>query len=172
MKVFVHQKKERSQFVIAQYSQPHFKSAKVNLLLSGKSKIYPQHQRVNLLALPLDIPRLHLLTFLSLRLLVLSQDNLALKLTGSLCWLKVYMSMFQDLQMPSTPKKIRFKCVLLLLRHNQMRFNASWRRAFSYSCQKRGEQSLCIDYIDWTIAYSKGESITRRKVCIVKGGVL
>ena len=73
---------------------------------------------------------------------------------------------------PPIPQTIRFKCVLLLLRHSQMRFNASQRRAFSYSCQKGGEQSLCIDYIDWTIAYSKGESITRRKVCIVKGGVL
>ena len=30
---------------------------------------------------------------------------------------------------------------------------------------------MCIDCIDWTIAYSKGESITRRKVCIKKGGV-
>ena len=30
---------------------------------------------------------------------------------------------------------------------------------------------MCIDCIDWTIAYSKGESITRRKVCIEKGGV-
>ena len=172
MKVFVHQEKERSQFVIAQYPQPHFKRAKVNLLLSRKSKICPQHQRVNLLALPLDIPMLHLLSFLSLRLLVLSQYNLALTSTGSLCWLKVYMSMFQDLQMPSTSQTTKFKCILLPLRHSQMRFNANQRRPFSYSCQKGGEQSLCIDCIVWTIAYSKGESITGRKVCIVKGGAL
>ena len=54
-----------------------------------KSKIYPQHQRVNLfnmsltqvmaqlLTLPLDISRLHLLIFLSLKQLALCQDNLA-----------------------------------------------------------------------------------------------
>ena len=165
MKVFVHQKMEKSQFVIAKYPQPYFKKAKVILLLSRKCKICPQHQRVN-------IPRLHLFTFLNLKLLVLNQDNLALTPTGSLFWLKVYMSVFQDLQMPSTPQTTRFKCVLLPLRHNQMRFNASQRRPFSYLCQKGGEQFLCIDCIDWTIAYSKGESIIERKVYIVKGGVL
>ena len=120
-----------------------------------------------LLTLPLDISRLYLLTFLSLR-----QHNLVLTPTGSLFQLKIYMSVFQDLQMPSTPQTTRFKCISLPLRHNQMRFNASQRRAFSYSCQKEGEQSLCIDYIDQTVAYSKGESITRRKMCIEKGGVL
>ena len=95
-----------------------------------KSKIYPQHQRVNLfnmsltqvmaqlLTLPLDISRLHLLTFLSLKQLALCQDNLALTSTSSLLWLKVYMSVFQDFQMPSTPQITRFKCVLLPLRHN------------------------------------------------------
>ena len=57
-------------------------------------------------------------TFLSLRQLALSQDNLALTPNGSLFWLKVYMSVFQDLQMPSTPQTTRFKCVLLPLRHS------------------------------------------------------
>ena len=154
MKVFEHQNIERLLFFIAQYPQPLFKRAKVILLLSGKSKICPQHQRVNLvdmsltqvmaqlLTLPLDIPRLHLLTFLSLRQLALSQHNLVLTSTGSLFWLKIYMSVFQDLQMPSTPQTTRFKCVLLLLTHSQIRFNASQRRAFSYSCQKGGEQLI------------------------------
>jgi len=57
---------------------------KVTLLLNGKNKICPKHQRVNLfnmsllpvtaqfLTLPLDIPRLHLLTFLSCKLLALN----------------------------------------------------------------------------------------------------
>ena len=54
-------------------------------------------------------------------------------------WLKVCMSVLQDLQMSFTPQTTRFKCVLLLLRHSQMRFNASQRRAFSYLCQKGGE---------------------------------
>ena len=172
MKVFIHQKMEKSQFVITQYPQPHFKKAKVILLLSEKSKIYPQHQRVNLLTLPLDISRLHLLTFLSLKLLVLNQGNLALTPTSALFGLTVYMNVFQDLQMPSTSQTTKFKCILLPLRHSQMRFNANQRRPFSYSCQKGGEQSLCIDCIVWTIAYNKGESITGRKVCIVKGGAL
>ena len=34
---------------------------------------------------------------------------------------------------------------------------------------KKGRATHCIV---WTIAYSKGEGITRKEVCILKGGVL
>ena len=179
MKGFVHQEMENFQFVITQFLYHLLKRAKVILLLSSKSKLCPHHQKMNLFNMSriqvmdqlLTLPRLHLLTFLHLRLLALSQVNLALTPTGSPFWLKVCMSMCQDLQMSSTQQITKFNCNSPPLKHSQMRFNTSQRRAFSYSCQKGGERTPCTDCIDWTIAYSKGESITRKKVCIVKWGV-
>ena len=61
---------------------------------------------------------MHLLTFLSLRLLALNQDNLALMPTDWLFWLKFCMSVLQDLQMLFTPPIAKFKCISQPLRLN------------------------------------------------------
>ena len=54
--------------------------------------------------------------------------------------IEVCISLFLDLKMFSTPPTIKFKCVSRPLRHSQMLFNTNQKRAFSYSCQKGGEQ--------------------------------
>ena len=61
---------------------------------------------------------LHLLTLLSCRRLALSSDNLALKLTGWIFWLRVWINVFQDFKMSSTPPTTRFKCISQPLRHS------------------------------------------------------
>ena len=121
LKVFIQQEMERYWFVIAQYPWCLFKWAKVTL---------PKYQRVNLSLMPLllvmaqlltlhlGISRLHLLTLLSCRWLTLSPENLALKLTGWIFWLRVWISVFQDLKISSTPSTTRFKCISQPLRHN------------------------------------------------------
>ena len=45
-----------------------------------------------------------------------------------------------ELERLLTPFTIKLRCVSQLLRHNWMLFNRSWKKAFSYSCQKGGEQ--------------------------------
>ena len=61
-----------------------------------------------------------------------------------------------------TPFIIKLKCVSQLLRHNWMLFNRSWKKAFSYSCQKGGKQHIV-----------RGRAAQEWKgVCILKGGVV
>ena len=141
MKGLVHQEMESFQTVVTQFLYHLLKRAKVILLLSRKGKLCPHHQQVSLFNMAhiqvmdqlLTLLRLQLLTFPRLRLSALSQANLALIPTGSPSWLKVCMSVCQDLQMSSTPQITKFKCVSLPLKHSQMIFNASQRRTFSYS---------------------------------------
>ena len=67
--------------------------------------------------------------------------------------LLVYISVLPSLKKFSSPTTIKFKCISQPSRHSQMLLNKSWGTTFSYSCQKEGE-----------IAYSKGESNTRKRI--------
>ena len=118
LKVFVPQQMEKYCHVFDHYPWYLFKQVRVTPLkhLRVNPSFMPLHPIMALLHL--CIPRLLLPLLLCYRQLALSMNNPAIKVTGWVLCLRVYISVLSSLKKFSSPPTIKFKCVSQPLRHS------------------------------------------------------
>ena len=154
---------EQSYLIMVRFPCTLFKVARFTPLLKGQIRAPPSLHwvdlRLPLLPLPLGKAQLllmspnflrhYLLTIWSLNIptLTLSLDHLFLTWIGWWLWWRVYMSAFLNLLISCILTIIMFSFALLLLRNSWMRFSASLRQTFSYSCQK-GREILIVNNVN------------------------